>query len=98
MIEPAAEEAPDPDQEQIDTVETAVEDIVATAEEQREFNRRRPVAPKKPAPAAQQSSNQALASSMANIENMFSQLLNTPQGRQVPRITGGNADNKQRVL
>lgn len=98
VIEPAAEEAPDPDQEQIDTVETAVEDIVATAEEQREFNRRRPVAPKKPAPAAQQSSNQALASSMANIENMFSQLLNTPQSRQVPRITGGNADNKQRVL
>lgn len=98
VIEPATEEAPEPDQEPIDTVETAVDDIVATAEEQREFNRRRPkVAPKAP-PAAPQQSNQALAQSMANIENMFSQLVNNPQGRPIPRTTGVTADKTKRVL
>lgn len=97
VIQPAAEEAPQPDPEQIATVETAVEDIVSTAEEKRDFNRRRPLVPPKAPPAAPQSTNQALASSMANIENMFSQLLNTPQGRNVPRTTGANTD-KKRVL
>lgn len=98
VIEPAAEEAPAPDQEQIDTVETAVEDIVATAEEQREFSRRRPKVAPKASPAAPQTGNQALAQSMANIENMFSQLMNNPQGRQVPRTTGVTAEKSKRVL
>ncbi|ENY76600.1 scaffold protein [Pseudomonas putida TRO1] len=99
VIEPAAEDAPAPDQEPIETVETAVDDIVATAEEQREFSRRRPkVAPKAPPAAPQQQTNQALAQSMANIENMFSQLVNNPQGRPIPRTTGVTAEKPKRVL
>ena len=85
VIEPAAEDAPEPDQDPIDDVSAAVDEIVATAEEEREFNRN-----KGP-------SNKALAASMARMEKMFSAALNTPKGRNVPRSTGA-ADPKKRVI
>ena len=39
VIEPAAEDAPEPDQAPIDDVSAAVDEIVTTAEEEREFKR-----------------------------------------------------------
>lgn len=85
VIEPAAEEAPEPDQAPIDDVQTAVDDIVSTAEQDREF-------------ARQGASNKALAASVARIEKQFSALLNTPKGRDLPRTTGAGDQKKARVL
>lgn len=85
VIEPAAEEAPEPDQAPIDDVQTAVDDIVSTAEQDREF-------------ARQGASNKALAASVARIEKQFSALLNTPKGRDLPRTTSAADQKKARVL
>lgn len=86
VIEPAAEEAPEPEQEPIDNVQSAVEEIVATAEEQREFRRKGGA------------TNQALAASMARLEKQFSTLVNTATTRQVPHTTGAVTTTKKRVL
>ncbi|MHC8315713.1 GPO family capsid scaffolding protein [Pseudomonas sp. LB3P31] len=85
VIEPAAEDAPEPDQAPIDDVQTAVDDIVSTAEQDREFTR-------------QGAGNKALAASVARIEKQFSALLNTPKGRDLPRTTSAADQKKARVL
>ena len=86
VIEPAAEEAPEPDAGLIDDVQTAVDDIVTTAEEQREFSRNGGA------------TNKAVLSALKDIQKQFSALQNTPTGRQLPRTTGPTKTTKQRVL
>jgi hypothetical protein len=87
VIEPAAEDAPEPEQAPIDDVTTAVDTIVTTAEEEREFARK-----------GKGPSNQAIATSLAALQKQFSDLVNTAQTRQVPRTTGVSEPNKKRVL
>ncbi|EKT4494020.1 GPO family capsid scaffolding protein [Pseudomonas putida] len=84
VIEPAAEDAPEPDQTLVDDVSTAVDEIVTTAEEEREFRRNG-------------GGNKAVLSALKDLQKQFSALQNTPQGRSVPRTTGPNSD-KKRVL
>lgn len=85
VIEPAAEDAPEPDAAPIDDVQAAVDDIVTTAEEEREFRRNGP-------------GNQALAASFAKLQQQFSELLNTPKGRDLQRTTGAADPKAKRVL
>ncbi|WP_296187940.1 GPO family capsid scaffolding protein [Pseudomonas sp. UBA1879] len=85
VIEPAAEDAPEPDAAPIDDVQTAVDAIVTTAEEEREFRRNG-------------QGNQALAASVAKLHQQFSELLNTPKGRDLQRTTGAADPQKKRVL
>lgn len=84
VIEPAAEDAPEPDQELVDDVSTAVDEIVATAEEEREFRRNG-------------GGNKAVLAALNDLKQQFNALKNSPQTRQVPRTTGGNT-GKKRVL
>ncbi|MNZ06718.1 Phage capsid scaffolding protein (GPO) serine peptidase [compost metagenome] len=85
VIEPATEAAPEPEQAPIDDVATAVDEIVATAEADREFSR-------------QSKTGNALEARLANIEQMFSQALNTVQSRQLPATVGAAQPAKKKVL
>lgn len=87
LIEPVTADV-EVEQEPIDTVETSVQDILDTADEEREFSRRRKGV----------SSNKALAVAVANLDKKFSALLDTPKGRQVPRTTGASHSQKRRTL
>jgi len=86
VIEPAAEEAPEPDQAPIDDVSAAVDEIVATAEEEREFARKGG------------GSNKAVLAALSNLQKQFTALQNTTTGRQLPRTTGATDKAKARVL
>ncbi|AOA08369.1 GPO family capsid scaffolding protein [Pseudomonas sp. TMW 2.1634] len=86
VIEPVAVDAPEPKPEPIADVQTAVDDIVTTVEQDREF-RRKGV-----------EGNAALAAGLARIEQQFSALLNTPQGRVIPPVNGVVDPTKKRVL
>lgn len=86
VIEPAAEDAPEPAQEPIDDVSAAVDEIVTTAEEEREYSRKG------------NSSNKAVLTALANLQKQFSALQNTPTGRQLPRNPGPVNTAKKRVL
>lgn len=79
----------EPEQEPIDNVEEAVQDILDTAEEEREFSRRRKKAG---------SSTMALERAVANLDKKFSALLDTPKGRTIPRTTGASHSQKRRVV
>lgn len=83
IVDGFAEAEPVLDQAPIDDVQSAVDDIVSTAEEEKQLSQR--------------ASNKALQASLDKLQKQFSQLLNTTNGRQVPRTTGGNPD-KKRVL
>jgi len=83
LIEPVVTEE-EPDQAPIDDVQTAVDEIVTTAEEEREFRRNG-------------EGNKAVLASIAKLEKQFSQLLNTPTGRPLKPVTGP-ADTKKRML
>jgi len=85
VIEPAAEDAPEPDQAPIDDVSTAVDEIVTTAEEEREFKR-------------DGAGNKAVLAALGRLEKQFTALKNTPAGRQLPRTTGAADKSKVRVL
>jgi hypothetical protein len=86
VIEPAAEDAPEPDQEPIDDVSAAVDEIVATAEEEREFRRKGGA------------TNKAVIAALTSLQKEFSAMKNTPTGRQLPRNPGPVATVKKRVL
>lgn len=86
VIEPAAEEAPEPEQAPIDDVSTAVEEIVSTAEEQREYAR------------TNGATNKAVLSALKDIQKQFTTLQNTPTGRQLPRTSAPVQPQKKRVL
>ncbi|MGY1893630.1 capsid scaffolding protein, partial [Pseudomonas sp. SDT291_1_S447] len=85
VIEPAAEDAPEPDQAPIDDVTTAVDDIVTTAEAEREFQRTG-------------GGNKALLAAFTTLQKEFTALKNTTNGRQLPRSTGAADKSKVRVL
>ena len=86
VIEPAAEDAPEPDQAPIDDVSAAVDEIVTTAEEEREFRRKG------------SSSNKAVLTALSNLQKQFTTLQNTPVGRQLPRNAGPATPAKKRVF
>ena len=83
LIEPIVTEE-EPEQAPIDDVQAAVDAIVTTAEEEKNLSR-------------QTTGNKAVLASVAQLQKQFTALLNTPQGRQLPRSTGP-ADVKKRVL
>ncbi|PZW49714.1 GPO family capsid scaffolding protein [Pseudomonas sp. URMO17WK12:I2] len=86
VIEPVAEEVDETEsEEQVDAVESAVTEIVEQAEADREFSRRR-------------KASKGLEARLAGIEKQFSALLNTTQGRTLPRSTGAAAPAKKKVL
>ena len=85
VIEPVAEEAPEPEAAPIDDVQAAVDDIVTTAEEQREFSRQGGA------------TNKALLASMTSLQKQFTALQNTATGRVLPKTTG-STETKKRVL
>ncbi|MCY1455131.1 hypothetical protein D9M71_722430 [compost metagenome] len=85
VVEPAAEDAPEPDQAPIDDVSAAVDEIVATAEQEREFKRTG-------------GGNKTVQASLDRIEKMFSTALNTAGGRPLPRTTGVVSPDKKRVV
>ncbi|WP_086794763.1 GPO family capsid scaffolding protein [Pseudomonas sp. SCPG-7] len=85
VIEPAAEDAPEPDQAPIDDVSTAVDEIVTTAEEEREFKRNG-------------SGNKAVLAALSSLQKQFTALQNTSTGRQLPRNSGPTDKSKARVL
>ncbi len=84
LIDSFAEGEPEPEQEPIENVQSAVDDIVSTAEEEKNFHRNN-------------AGNKAVLAGMAKLQKQFNALMNTPQGRNVPRSTGG-ADPKKRVI
>ncbi|WP_055128618.1 GPO family capsid scaffolding protein [Pseudomonas mediterranea] len=86
VIEPAAADAPDADQALVDDVSAAVDEIVTTAEEQREFN------------SKTGATNKQLLASMAALQKQFTALQNTPTGRPLPRNTGPVTTTNKRVL
>ena len=86
VIEPAAADAPEPDQEPIDDVSAAVDEIVTTAEEDREFRRKG------------NSSNKAVLAALNSLQKQFSTLQNTATGRQLPRNAGPVTAPKKKVL
>ncbi|MDL5601666.1 GPO family capsid scaffolding protein [Bacillus subtilis] len=85
VIEPAAEDAPEPDQAPIDDVSAAVDEIVTTAEEEREFKRNG-------------GGNKAVLAALTSLQKQFTALQNTPTGRQLPRVNGAADKSKVRVL
>jgi len=86
VIEPVAEEAPEPEAAPIDDVQAAVDGIVTTAEEEREFGRKGGA------------TNKALLASMAALQKQFAALQDTSVGRQLPRNPGPVTTAKKRVL
>ena len=86
VIEPAAADAPDADQGLVDDVSAAVDAIVTTAEEEREFN------------SKTGATNKQLLASMAALQKQFTALQNTATGRPLPRNTGPVTTTKARVL
>ena len=86
VIEPVAEDAPEPEAAPIDDVAAAVDDIVTTAEDDREFSRKG------------SATNKALLASMAKLEQQFSALQNTSTGRQLPRNPGPVNTPRRKVL
>ena len=85
VIEPAAADAPEPDQAPIDDVSAAVDEIVTTAEQEREFRR-------------SGSSNKAVLVQLEKLQKQFSALQDTSTGRQLPRNAGPVTTTKKRVL
>lgn len=85
VIEPAAEDAPDPDQAPINDVTEAVDEIVTTAEEEREFKRNG-------------GGNKAVLAALTSLQKQFTELKNTSSGRQLPRSAGPADKSKVRVL
>ncbi|XVO86092.1 GPO family capsid scaffolding protein [Pseudomonas palleroniana] len=85
VIEPAAADAPEPDQAPIDDVSAAVDEIVTTAEEEREFRR-------------SGGSNKAVLIQLEKLQKQFSALQETSVGRQLPRNAGPVTTVKKRVL
>ncbi len=92
VVEGAAADAPEPDQELIDDVQDAVDEIVTTAEEEREYNRSRRKARK------QGNFNQQLLNELKQVRKDFKALTDAPAGRQLPRTAAPVQSKKERVL
>lgn len=92
VVEGAAADAPEPDQELIDDVQDAVDEIVTTAEEEREYNRSRRKSRK------QSNFNQQLLHELKQVRKDFKALTDAPAGRQLPRTSAPVQQPKKRVL
>ncbi|MBF0639792.1 GPO family capsid scaffolding protein [Pseudomonas protegens] len=86
LIEGVAPDTPEPEAGATDGVQSAVDDVVSTAETDRAFSKRR-----------QGKESSSLAASMARMEKKFSELLDAPSGRTLQRTTGTRSD-KRRVV
>ncbi|MDF2641876.1 MAG: scaffold protein, partial [Pseudomonas sp.] len=76
----------EPDQAPIDDVTAAVDDIVTTAEADRDFARKG------------NPTNQAVLTALAGLQAQFSALQNNPAGRVLPRTTGPATTTIKKVL
>ena len=85
LIDSFAEAPPEPDQAPIDDVQTAVDDIVATAEDEKQLSRKGPT-------------NAAVLAGMNKLQAQFSALLDKPEGRHLSRTTGAADPKPKRVL
>ena len=85
VIEGAAADAPEPEAALLDDVQAVVDEVVTTAEDEREFRR-------------QKHSNQALVKSLNALTKEFNALKNTTTGRHVPSTTGPVTTTKKKVL
>jgi len=85
VIDGSAETAPTADAAPVADVQSAVDDIVSTAEDEKQLSR-------------QNVSNKAVLAAMEKLDQKFSSLLDTPQGRGLPRTTGAADHKKARVL
>ncbi|EPB6911843.1 MULTISPECIES: GPO family capsid scaffolding protein [Pseudomonas] len=83
VLEPVEDDADETQTEdQVSAVEEAVQDIVDQAEEDREFRRRR-------------SQSKDLSSRVKALDDKLTKLLNTRQGRQIPRTASAPAPRKK---
>lgn len=83
VLEPVEDDADETQTEdQVSAVEEAVQDIVDQAEEDREFRRRR-------------SQSKDLSSRVKALDDKLTKLLNTRQGRQIPRTASASAPRKK---
>ncbi len=85
VIDGAAETAPAADEAPVADVQSAVDDIVATAEEEKQLSRKNV-------------SNQAVLAALDKMDKRFNALLDTPKGRDLQRTTGAADPKKARVL
>ena len=85
VIEVAAAEAPEPDDALIEDVQVAVDAVVTGAEN--EFKSKK-----------QAKGNKTLATQIAALTKEFSELKNTPAGRQVQKVAGPAVTTKKRVF
>ncbi|RMM85145.1 putative prophage PSSB64-01, capsid scaffolding protein serine peptidase, partial [Pseudomonas coronafaciens pv. striafaciens] len=76
---------PEPDQAPIEDVQTAVDGIVATAEEEKQLSRNG-------------ATNAAVLAGMNKLQAQFSALLDKPEGRHLSRTTGAADPKPKRVL
>ncbi|AGZ37589.1 MAG: GPO family capsid scaffolding protein [Pseudomonas sp.] len=92
VVEGAAADAPEPDQDLIEDVQTAVDEIVTTAEEDREYRRTRRQQRK------QTNFSQRLLDELKQVRKDFKALTDAPAGRQLPRTSAPAQQLKTRVL
>ncbi|WP_339433573.1 GPO family capsid scaffolding protein [Pseudomonas sp. EA_65y_Pfl2_P78] len=84
LVDGFAEVVPEIDDEPVDDVQSAVDVIIATAEEEKNLSRN--------------SGNKAVLAGLAKLQKQFTALQNTPSGRQLPRTSGPVTTAKKRVL
>lgn len=84
LVDGFAEVAPEIDEAPVDDVQSAVDVIIATAEEEKNLSRN--------------SGNKAILAGLAKLQKQFSTLQNTSNGRQLPRNAGPVTPAKKRVL
>lgn len=75
----------DADADQVADVQTAVDEVVANAEEDKQLSQ-------------QSAGNKAVLAAVAKLEEKFNSLLDNPKGRHLPRTTGAADPQKARVL
>lgn len=73
------------DSEQVADVQTAVDEVVTTAGEDKQLSQ-------------QSASNKAVLAAVAELDAKFNSLLDSPKGRHLPRTTGAADPQKVRVL
>lgn len=83
LVDSFATVEPEADPDAVTDVQTAVDKIITTAEEEKQLSRRVP-------------DNKAVLTSLDRIEKMFSEAMNTPRARQFSR-TAGDADKPKKV-
>ncbi|MFO7119820.1 capsid scaffolding protein, partial [Pseudomonas aeruginosa] len=90
VIEPVVEDVDTSDtQEQVDAVGAAVQDVVDQADEERDFKRKK---------GKEGKETKELSARMDELQDTMAKLLNTAQGRKIPRTTGAAAKARGKGL